>query len=167
MMMLQCRTAITAESSPIYTFEHCSVDSRLDQYGKQHKRAGQTCLGIVVVEKIEVDSQLPHTLKSFPEHKPGGMSQAGEFTQRMRCKQRQLTRAENRTSAMRTTYTISCVDSLPEKCARSIQFIADPCSRTHQLARLMKQYRTQIIFILIKTVLHFVSIFFSENFHVN
>lgn len=34
----------------------------------------------MVIEKIEVDSQLSHTLKGFPEHKPGGMSQVGQFT---------------------------------------------------------------------------------------
>lgn len=54
-----------------------SMDSRPDDYGKQHNRTGHTCLGIVVIKKIEVDSQLPHTLKCFPEHKPGGMSQVG------------------------------------------------------------------------------------------
>lgn len=56
------------------------MDSRLDGYGKQHNRTGHTCLGIVVIEKIEIDSQLPHTLKCFPEHKPGGMSQMRWFT---------------------------------------------------------------------------------------
>lgn len=54
-----------------------SMDSRLDGNGKQHNRTGHTCLGIVVIEKIEVDSQLSHALKGFLEHKPGGISQVG------------------------------------------------------------------------------------------